>query len=307
MGAKSCSRSTSTRSTYSSRSSESSRFSGQGKDVEFCQEKYDDIIDVMYYYTNDYPKKKGFIFETNSYYYSIKYENNGISSKKSTEYKVCKEYIIPNNSERDYHWEKCNFSSSLTLGKIEEIVDEISNGNNQNFEDVFKEKINSYYEYKNKNVSHRISEDRYDRILSVRKIVVPYKSRAGAITGRVFASIFTAGLINISEDLRQNPEHHGLIFETNNYWYVVNYGTGGIKTNRSKEYKVCVNEIIDFAGDPYDDKRYWTYKCNFRSSLDLGDVEYYIKSLSSTYNENTYDGLRNNCQYFVKDLLYKID
>ena len=307
MGAKSCSRSTSTRSTNSSRSSESSRFSGQGKDVEFCREKYDDIKDVMYYYTNDYPKKKGFIFETNSYYYSIKYENNGISSKKSTKYEECKEYIIPNISERDYDFETCNFSSSLTLGKIEEIVDEISKGNNQNFEDAFKEKINSYYEYKNKNVSHRISEDRYDRIISVWKIVVPYKSRAGAITGRVFASIFTAGLINISEDLRQNPEHHGLIFETNNYWYVVNYGTGGIRTNRYKKFKDCVDEIIDFAAEPYDDKTHWDYKCNYRSSLDLGDVEYYIKSLSSTYNENTYDGLRNNCQYFVKDLLYKID
>ena len=305
MGSKSCSRSTSTRSTYSSRSSGSSRFSGQGKDVEFCKEKYDDIIDVRYYYTNNYPKKKGFIIETNSYYYSIKYENNGISSKRSTIYKECREYIIPN--ERDYNYDECKFSSSLTLGKIEEIADEISKGNDQNFEDAFKERINTYYEYKDKYISHRITEDSSEKILSVWKIVVPYKSRPGAITGRVFASIFTVGLINISEDLRQNPEHHGLVFETKTYFHVVNYGDGGIRTERFKKYQDCKNEVIGFAADPYDDKRAWDYKCNFRSSLNLGEVENYIKSLSYTYNEKTYDGLRNNCQYFVKDLLYKID
>ena len=181
----------SSRSTHSSRSSKSSRFSGEGKDVELCLEKYDNIIDVRYYYTNDYPKKKGFIIETNLYYYSIKYKNNGISSKRSKDYKECKEYIIPNYSERDYKFKECKISSNLTLGKIEEIADEISKGNDQNFEDSFKEKINNNYEYKNKDISHRITEDRYYKIQSVLKIVVPYKSRNGAIAGRVFASIFT--------------------------------------------------------------------------------------------------------------------
>ena len=179
--------------------------------------------------------------------------------------------------------------------------------NNQSFENALKERINTYYEYKDRYISHRISEERNDKILSVTKIVVPYKSKPGAIAGRIFASIPTLGLINISEDLRQNPEHHGLIFETKDFWYVVNYGDGGIRTERSKNYKYCVNEVIGFAADPYDDKRYSDYRCNFRSSLDLGDVEDYIKSLSSNYNENTYRGLTNNCQYFVKDLLYKID
>lgn len=84
MGSKS-SRSTSTRSTHSSRSSKSSRFSGQGKDVDICKEKYDDIKNVRYIYKNDYPKKKGFIIETDKYYYSFKYENKVFTSKRSTE------------------------------------------------------------------------------------------------------------------------------------------------------------------------------------------------------------------------------
>ena len=57
----------------------------------------------------------------------------------------------------------------------------------------------------------------------------------------------------------------------------------------------------------YDDKTVWENKCKFRPNLKLGEVENYIKNLSYIYNEKTYDGLRNNCQYFVKDLLYKID
>ena len=307
MGAKSGSRSTYSRSTQSSRSSKSSRISGEGKDVELCIEKYDIIIDVRYYYTNDYPKKKGFIIESDLYYYSINYEKNGISSKRSKDYKECKEYIIPNYSERDYKFEECKISSNLTLGKIEEIADEISKGNDQNFEDSFKEKINIYYEYKNKDISYRITEDRYYKIQSVWKIVVPYKNRNWVITGRVFASILTLGLINISEDLRQNLEHHGLILETKNYWYVVNYGHGGIKTFRFKNYNDCINKIMEFSVMHYDDKTVWEYKCKFRPNLKLGEVENYIKNLSHTYNENTYNGFTNNCQYFVKDFLYKID
>lgn len=234
-----------------------------------------------------------------------------LHQKDPLKYNECREHILSNDSEKNYNWEECKFSYGLTLGKIEEIADEISSecsrGNNPNFENALKERIKEYYEYKNRYISCRISKERYDKILSVRKIVVPYKSKPGAITGRVFASIFTIGLINISEDLRQNPEHHGLIFETNDYWYVVNYGDGGIRTKRFKDFQDCVDEVRSFAADPYDDKRYSDYKYGFRSSLDLGDVEDYIKNLSSNYNENTYDGLRNNCQYFVKDLLYKID
>ena len=60
------------------------------------------------------------------------------------------------------------------------------------------------------------------------------------------------------------------------------------------------------AKDPYDDETTWKEYCRFYSNLELGDVEDYIKSLSSSYNKNTYDGLRNNCQYFVKDLLKKL-
>lgn len=312
MGSKSSrssySSSNSSRSAYSSRSSGSSRFSGKEEEINLCKEKYYYITNVRYIYTNDH---KGFIIETDSYYYSFKYENKEITSKRSTKYNECKEHILSNDSEKNYNWEDCKFDTSLTLGKFEEIANEISSecsrGNIQNFENALKERIKAYYEYKSSYISYRISKERYDKILSVWKIVVPYKSKPGAIAGRVFASVFTAGLINISEDLRQNPEHHGLIFETNDFWYVVNYGDGGIRTKRSKKYKDCVDEVISFAADPYDDKRYSPYKCDFRSSLDLGDVEDYIKSLSSNYNENTYDGLRNNCQYFVKDLLYKID
>ena len=46
------------------------------------------------------------------------------------------------------------------------------------------------------------------------------------------------------------------------------------------------------------DKRYSEDKCNFRLSLDLGDVEDYIKRLSSNNNMKTYNDLRNNCQFF---------
>ena len=300
----------STRSVNSSRSSKSSRFCGQGENVELCQDKYDEIKMVRYYYTKYYPKKEGFILETEPFYYSFKYQNGGITSIRSKDYEKCEAHILQNVSEENYDWDECEFYSSLTLGKIEEIVDDLLSetfkGTIKNFENAFKEKIKEYYNFENRNISYRIDKERFEKINSVWKIVVPYKSRDGVIAGRVFASIFTLGFINISTDLRQNMEHHGLIFDTDRYWYVVNYGSEGIRASRSKASKVCIDEVIDFASNAYDDKTFWPYECDFNSSLDLGDIESYIKSLARTYNENTYHGFLNNCQYFAKNLLYKI-
>ena len=111
-------------------------------------------------------------------------------------------------------------------------------------------------------------------------------------------------MINISEDLRQNLEHHGLIFETDDFYYVVQYTDGGIKTKRSKNYQECTQSIKDCGIDPYD---IWEYSCGFSSYLTLEDIERKVNSLVPYFNESNYHSLKNNCQYFVKDLLEKIN
>ena len=156
----------------------------------------------------------------------------------------------------------------------------------------------------NSNISLDIDKDEY--IQSVRKIVVPYKGRNAIIAAWVLASIVTLGLINISEDLRQNLEHHGLIFVTNDFYYVIQYNDAGIKTIKSKDYKECKKEIYNCAPNPYDDETIWTYECSFRNNLTIRDVESKVQSLIPYFNENNYNSLINNCQYFVKDLLEKI-
>ena len=156
-----------------------------------------------------------------------------------------------------------------------------------------------------KNVDICDNNDRYDNIISITKIKAYLKGRKGAIAGRVFGSIFTLGLINISEDLRQLPEHWGLIFETEKKYYVVQYTDGGIRHSRSYSFQNCIDDIIS-CGDHYDRKLYDEEDCNFRSGIDLGDVEREVKNLTPYFNENNYDVLRNNCQYFVKDLLKRI-
>ena len=78
-------------------------------------------------------------------------------------------------------------------------------------------------------------------------------------------------------------------------------------TKRSKIYEECENFIFNSAPNPYDDKTTWTYICSFRSYLTIGDVESKVRSLIPYFNEDNYHGLKNNCQYFVKDLLDKID
>ena len=40
--------------------------------------------------------------------------------------------------------------------------------------------------------------------------------------------------------------------------------------------------------------------------LDLSDVNSYVRSLESQFNENNYNSFTNNCQYFVKALIRKI-
>ena len=156
-----------------------------------------------------------------------------------------------------------------------------------------------------KNVDICDNNDRYDNIISITKIKVYLKNRKGAIAGRVFGSIFTLGLINISEDLRQLPEHWGLIFETEKKYYVVQYTSGGILHSSNYSFQSCVDDIIE-CGEHYDRKLYDDEDCKFRSGLELGDVERAVKYLTPYFNENNYHTLSNNCQYFVKDLLERI-
>ena len=303
MGSHSSSSSSSSRSSRSAYSSNSSRRIGGGGNVDICIEKEDKIIKVYKY------KKEGFIFETEKYYYAIKYDkvNKSCKSKRSTDYKECKDFILPLENENIYY-EESKFYSGLELGDVEKIVYKCLNTNKYpDFIETLSEKINNYENLQNISNFFKICEDRDKCIQSVRKIVVPYKGRAGVQTGRVFASIFTLGLINISEDLRQDLEHHGLIFETEDFYYAIHYTDGGILTKRSKQYEECKNFIFEAAPNPYDDKTTWTYNCSFRSYLTIGDVESKVRSLIPYFNEDNYHGLKNNCQYFVKDLLDKID
>ena len=147
------------------------------------------------------------------------------------------------------------------------------------------------------------SDNGNENILSVTKVVIPYRGRAGVKVGRIFGSIITLGLVNISESVRQDLEHWGLIFETEHYYHVVQYGDKGIKTMKSKSWKDCKESIYNCGINPYDT---WTYRVSFRSGLDLSDVQRYISDLNSDFNEDNYHAFTNNCQYFVKALLRKI-
>ena len=131
----------------------------------------------------------------------------------------------------------------------------------------------------------------------MQKIVIPYKGRGAVKAGRVLGSIFTLGLINISESARQDLEHWGLIFETNDYYHVVQYTNGGIKTMKSTSLKECKTSIYDCGLNPYDT---WTYTVNFRRGLDLSDVNSYVRSLEN------YNSFTNNCQDFAEALIRKI-
>ena len=119
----------------------------------------------------------------------------------------------------------------------------------------------------------------------------------------MFGSIITLGLVNISEIVRQDLEHWGLIFETEYYYYVVQYCDTGIKTMKSKSKSECEKSIYNLGINPYDT---WTDDVSFRSGLDLSDVQRYTRDLIPLFNENNYNSFTNNCQYFVKALLKKI-
>ena len=165
---------------------------------------------------------------------------------------------------------------------------------------------NSSYSSRTKEGSVEILDeiDGSEKILSVTKVVIPYKGRAGVKAARVVGSIFTLGLINISESVRQDLEHWGLIFETEYYYYVVQYCDVGIKIMKSKSWKDCKESIYNLALNPYDT---WTYDVSFRSGLDSSDVKRYVRNLNSDFNANNYNALTNNCQYFVKALMEKIN
>ena len=147
------------------------------------------------------------------------------------------------------------------------------------------------------------SDNGNENILSVTKVVIPYRGRAGVKVGRIFGSIITLGLVNISESVRQDLEHWGLIFETEHYYHVVQYCDKGIKTMKSTSWKDCKESIYNLALNPYDT---WTEKVSFRSGLDLSDVQRYTRDLIPLFNENNYNAFTNNCQYFVKAFLKKI-
>ena len=63
-----------------------------------------------------------------------------------------------------------------------------------------------------------------EKIEKFYKVIVPFKYRNLMIGVRVFASIITLGLINISSRLRQNIEHHALIIQTENGYYITQFG-----------------------------------------------------------------------------------
>jgi len=147
------------------------------------------------------------------------------------------------------------------------------------------------------------SDNGNENILSVTKVVIPYKGRAGVKAARVIGSILTLGFVNISESARQDLEHWGLIFETEHYYHVVQYCDTGIKTMKSTSLDDCKESIYKCGNNPY---AIWPEKVSFRSGLDLSDVQRYISDLNSDFNEDNYNRFTNNCQYFVKALLRKI-
>ena len=166
--------------------------------------------------------------------------------------------------------------------------------------DIIKETKGMKYKYSSPN----ICQDKIDKIKSVWLVKIPYKGRNAVKVDKVVRSIFTLGLVNISESVRQDVEHWGLIFETEYFYYVVQYTDGGIKTKRSKKFDECKKAIYDCSINPYDT---WYEKKSFRNSLDLDDVERYTRDLIPSFNENNYNGFTNNCQYFAKALLKKIE
>lgn len=309
-------------SSRSTQSSESSRNVGGGSNVDLCLEKYDNIQKIQILKNNENQKIKGFILKTEYFYYAIKCINKNFSSYRSKDIKKCVNFIDDKYDIKKFKIQDCEFSSGLTLEDIEKKVSNLISNNCKDFNNDLLEKISNDCKdfnkdllekektnktFKKRNISVKICKDKYDKIRAVTKIIVPYKFLPGVIVGRIFASIFTLGFINISEDLRQLPEHHGLVFKTDNFYYAVHYTNGGISTMRSKNYTDCIDEIISGAGNnSYDDKRYDIECQNCRSGLNLGIVEDKVKYLIPYFNESNYHSLKNNCQYFVKDLLERI-
>ena len=74
------------------------------------------------------------------------------------------------------------------------------------------------------------------------KVVVPFKYRNLMIGVRVFTSIATLGLINISSRLRQKIEHHALLIQVKDGYYITQFGD---KINPELVYKKSLKDCID--------------------------------------------------------------
>ena len=295
MGSKS-SKGSCSNSSYSSRSRE-------GSDVEILDEKDDRILKIEYVYDYHNKNSYGLILETEGFFYSVKYNSSkkDLCSKRTKKFSEAKDFIDKNGN---FFYGNLEFDSNIKLGEFGEIIDDLNGcGNDDEFIEQIKEKIKKSNGMKYSNYSPSICKEGFEKILSVTKVVIPYKGRAGVKAARAVGRIFTFNLINLSESVRQDLEHWGLIFETEHYYHVVQYCDKGIKTMKSTSWKDCKESIYNLALNPYDT---WTEKVSFRSGLDLSDVQRYTRDLIPLFNENNYNAFTNNCQYFVKAFLKKI-
>ena len=282
-----------------SNSSKSSR-STYGRNVELPREKNDTINNIYLITDKKDDNNIGFILDTEHLYYGVKIDcrNKKIDYKRSIKYQECMDLIC---NHRETSRKKLDFDSGLELGEFGENLDELYT--KENFISDLKERIKNRKGMK-KNSSPGICKDGSDKIKSVKLVKIPYKGRNAVKAAKETVTAMTFFIPKLFESTTQDLEHWGLIFCTEYFNYVVQYGDNGIRTFRSKDFEACKDEIFEMGIDPYDK---WVNDEPFRSSLDLSDIEYYTKSLIPDFNENNYNGFTNNCQFFAKALLKKIN
>ena len=140
-----------------------------------------------------------------------------------------------------------------------------------------------------------------EKIEKFYKVIVPFKYGNLMIGVTVFASIITLGLINISSRLRQNIEHHALIIQTENGYYITQFGD---EINPKLEYKGSMKDCIDPILKKYNRKKYSFKEMNIpKGATSILKIRSSIISLKEKYNSNNYDFFNNNCQHYLKDLL----
>ena len=98
-------------------------------------------------------------------------------SKRTKEYSELEDFIDKNGN---FFYENLEFDSNIKLGEFGEIIDYLNGcGNDDEFIEQIKEKIMKSNGMKHSNYSPSICEEGSENILSVTKVVIPYRGRAG--------------------------------------------------------------------------------------------------------------------------------